>query len=905
MALTETPHVGDNSETLFPFYFKYIKESDVKVSLDGVDQATTEYSFASATQILFNTAPGNGVAIRIYRDTNIDDLKAEFFPGSAIRASDLNDNFLQNNYKVQELANNTWDFETQTIHSDETWVSSDTQIATTAAMDARFQDIDLDTIKSTETWVENDDTVPTTLAAAVQFDTLVQTGTPSTSGYPVGKTWLQNDADKTVSIFDGTNWLGVASGGTFTNQPKVIYVDATAGSDSNTGHRISQPKATIKAAIADINADATYGDGSVVVVAPGIYQEVAPIQIQKKDVSIVGTALRSCIIHPTTATQYNSLFEVNSGSYLANLTFTGVKAGSGTGNTLDPVLPVQQGWNVSFYAGATITKSPYIQNCTNFSDSEIDNDNLNAHTPAGGSGGDIDSAPTGGGLLVDGSVVDSNSPLRSIVCDSYTHVGLNGPGILVTNNGYLQATSSYAFFNKYHIKALNGGQANLAASTTDFGELALVADGKSTTNIITSTVVGNFLSGVDTFTIDTPVADASWHGTATRPQSNMLVVVNGVTYPILSAAANGTGWDVEIYRPDPTNRNNNLGLNGNISNGDTVQFYLRSQIASSGHTMEYVGAGTDYRALPENGGIPIEANQVTESNNGKIWTATTDHNGKFKVGDFFEVDQQLGYVTIPEGSIAFDVLSDTTPQLGGDLDVNGQSIVSTSNGDINITPNGTGAILLNTTTAVDGALGVSGDTLLGGQIFLENGTATDPTLAWGGTNQDTGIYSPGEDQLAITTNGTARLSIDSTGLISANSNRISSVADPSLAQDAATKNYIDTNFVDQTASNGAANIPSGADGDRPGTPAAGQFRFNTTSTEFEGYDGTAWGNIGGGTAYPEMGVSGTNRWAVVHSYTVDDDYSIPSGSHVINAGPMVINSGVTVTVPTGSNWVIV
>ena len=580
MALTETPHVGDNSETLFPFYFKYIKESDVKVSLDGVDQATTAYSFASATQILFNTPPGLGVAIRIYRDTDVDDLKAEFFPGSAIRASDLNDNFLQNNYKVQEIENNTWDKKTQTIHSNETWVSNDTQIATTAAMDARFQDIDLDTIKSTETWVENDDTVPTTLAAAVQFDTLVQTGTPSTSGYPVGKTWLQNDADKTVSIFDGTNWLGVASGGTFTNQPKVIYVDATAGSDSNTGHRISQPKATIKAAIADINADATYGDGSVVVVAPGIYQEVAPIQIQKKDVSIVGTALRSCIVHPTTATQYNSLFEVNSGSYLANLTFTGVKAGSGTGNTLDPVLPVQQGWNVSFYAGATITKSPYIQNCTNFSDSEIDNDNLNAHTPAGGSGGDIDSAPTGGGLLVDGSVVDSNSPLRSIVCDSYTHVGLNGPGILVTNNGYLQATSSYAFFNKYHIKTLNGGQANLAASTTDFGELALVADGKSTTNIITSTVVGNFLSGVDTFTIDTPVADASWHGTSTRPQSNMLVVVNGVTYPILSAAANGTGWDVEIYRPDPTNRNNNLGLNGNISNGDTVQFYLlRSPLA--------------------------------------------------------------------------------------------------------------------------------------------------------------------------------------------------------------------------------------------------------------------------------------------------------------------------------------
>jgi hypothetical protein len=284
-------------------------------------------------------------------------------------------------------------------------------------------------------------------------------------------------------------------------------------------------------------------------------------------------------------------------------------------------------------------------------------------------------------------------------------------------------------------------------------------------------------------------------------------------------------------------------------------------IASSGHTMEYVGSGTDYRALPENGGVPDETKQITESNNGKVWTAITDHNGKFKIGGnqtddpIFEIDQQLGFVTIPEGSIAFNLLSDETPQLGGNLDVNGNTITSTSDANVVIDPHGTGTVDVS-------------------------------------------------------------------------SSRITSVTDPTGAQDAATKNYVDTSalllsggtmtgditfnsgqtidgYVPQTATDGAANMPSGADGDRPGSPVAGQFRFNTTSTEFEGYDGTAWGNIGGGTAYPEMGASGTNRWAVVHSYTVDADYSIPSGSHVINAGPMTIDSGVTVEIPTGSNWVIV
>src|SRR5210317_745325 len=748
MAVTENFFTGDGSTTSYVLTFEYIDEDDVKVSLDG--STTTAYSFANATTILFDSAPASDVAIRIYRDTDIDDLKSTFFAGSSIRAQDLNQNFQQNNFAVEEIRNYTWDNETDTIHSDETWVSSDTQIATTAAMDARFQDEATETIESTETWISDDNRVPTTLAsdnrvdgkidtaiegdilidgtgltksaaggqitlgigansvdldriknedivtyaeqnagsptwdsdsripttyaAAKRFDTLVQTSTPTGSDWEVGKTWLQNDANLTLSVWNGSAWLGIASGGTFTNQPKVVYVDATAGDDNNDGHRISRPKATIKAAVNQINADATYGDGSVVVVAPGTYQEVAPIDITKSSVSIIGTSLRSCIVHPTVDTETNVMFRVNSGSYIQNITFTGMKAGTGTGNTVDPELPVNQGWNVSFYPGAVIRKSPYIQNCTNFSDSEIDNSNINVINPAGGAGGDIDSAPTGGGLLVDGSVVSSSSPLRSMVCDSYTHVGLNGPGILVTNNGYVQATSSYAFFNKYHIKCLNGGQANLAASTTDFGDQALVADGKSTTNIFTSTVNGNFLSGVDTFTINAPTADASWHGSATRPQTNMLVTVNSVTYPILSAVANGSGWDVEISRPDPTNRSNNLGINGDISDGAAVQFFLRSQIASSGHTMEYVGSGTDYRALPENGGVPVDANQVVESNDGKVWTATTDHNGKFKIGDFFEVDQQLGYVTIPEGSIAFDLLSDATPELAANLDANSNRI---------------------------------------------------------------------------------------------------------------------------------------------------------------------------------------------------------------------------------------
>ena len=752
----QTIQAGNGTKTQFSFDFPYIFKSEIHVyfwnatTKEWDEKLTTDATYpwqvtdANPTIVEFTstappspttpTDPGEPTVdnVRIRRITNLDDIRALFNPGSAIRSDDLNNNFEQLRYAIQEsgcqgipddvddyLKTYYWNNFDDTVYSTDTWDSSDSKIASTAAMDARYLDQGTDTISEAEqdagSPAPSDVNVFSALAAAKRFDTIVQTGTPSGSAWEIGKTWLQNDSDLTLSIWNGSAWTGVASGGTFTNQPKVVYVDATSGNDANDGHRISRPKATIKAAINQINADATYGDGSVVVVAPGVYQETAPIQIQKKNVSIIGQALRSCIVHPTVATQgdqsagNHALFELNSGSYIANLTLTGMQSNTGTGNSVDATLPTNQGWNFAFYSNATITKSPYIQNCTNFSDSEIDNSNLNANTPAGGLAGDTDSAPTGGGLLIDGSVVNSASPLRSMVCDSYTHVGLNGPGILVTNNGYAQATSSYAFFNKYHIKCLNGGQANLAASTTDFGDQALVADGKSTTSIFTSNVDGAASDNAISFNINEPTAGSGWYGDTERPATNMLVEVNSVIYPILSATANtdsegGAGWTVTISRPNPNNRSENLGLNGAISDDAAVSFYLRSMIASSGHTMEYVGSGTDYRALPENGGVPDETKQITESNNGKVWTAITDHNGKFKIGGnqtddpIFEVDQQLGFVTIPEGSIAFNLLSDLTPQLGGNLDVNGQTITSASNGNIVIDPDGTGNVGIGTSS---------------------------------------------------------------------------------------------------------------------------------------------------------------------------------------------------------------
>ncbi len=88
------------------------------------------------------------------------------------------------------------------------------------------------------------------------------------------------------------------------------------------------------------------------------------------------------------------------------------------------------------------------------------------------------------------------------------------------------------------------------------------------------------------------------------------------------------------------------------------------------------------------------------------------------------------------------------------------------------------------------------------------------------------------------------------------------------------------------------------------TPAVGHFRFNTDLVQFEGYNGTNWGAVGGGA-------TGGGNDEIFHEndQIVTTDYTIGTGSATSkNAGtfgPITVNSGVTVTVPSGSTWSIV
>jgi len=106
-------------------------------------------------------------------------------------------------------------------------------------------------------------------------------------------------------------------------------------------------------------------------------------------------------------------------------------------------------------------------------------------------------------------------------------------------------------------------------------------------------------------------------------------------------------------------------------------------------------------------------------------------------------------------------------------------------------------------------------------------------------------------------------------------------------------------FVAQSSSTGSAYMPAGTTAQRDGAPSAGYLRFNSTLTKFEGYNGTAWSSVGGGATG-----GGSDDIFIENGQTVTANYTITTNKNAMSTGPISINSGITVTIPSGSNWVV-
>ena len=223
----------------------------------------------------------------------------------------------------------------------------------------------------------------------------------------------------------------------------------------------------------------------------------------------------------------------------------------------------------------------------------------------------------------------------------------------------------------------------------------------------------------------------------------------------------------------------------------------------------------------------------------------------------------------------------------------------TSNGATTFTA-GTASTTTGTgTLVITGGLGVSGrinaanfDGIIGantaaagafttlsatGVTTVQAGTALLPAITTTG-DTNTGIWFPAADTIAFTEGGVESMRINSSGKVGIG-----------------TVSPLVTLAINATD---AVLVPVGTTAERP-TGASGYLRFNSSITQFEGYNGTAWSSVGGGATG-----GGADQVFIENSLIVTTNYTITTSKNAMSTGPITINSGVTVTIPTGARWVV-
>jgi len=224
----EIRYKGDGRQKLFTFPFTYIRQSHIHVSLwddlkkEYVDVPDTGWAFNNATTIEFVDAPPVPPVlipgfpeifnVRIFRRTTLKNMEATFYPGSAIRAEDLNDDFDQLRLAIEESRCQLFG-ETTDLHKI-SWKKYSIQVQNGYG----------DTVTKPDQlegrWPSNgqDKYIATTDAISARLDPYVQDTVPTPLGLPSkeqnGKEWFDTD-DLVERFWDDSAgaWVTLANTG--------------------------------------------------------------------------------------------------------------------------------------------------------------------------------------------------------------------------------------------------------------------------------------------------------------------------------------------------------------------------------------------------------------------------------------------------------------------------------------------------------------------------------------------------------------------------------------------------------------------------------------------------------------------------------------------------------------------
>lgn len=484
--------------------------------------------------------------------------------------------------------------------------------------------------------------------------------------------------NSSITIGSGVSISASASG--INTAPNVLYV-AKDGNDENTGVSIDNAFLTIKAAVGVATT------GTIVNVMAGIYTENNPIEIPSF-VSIVGDDLKTVTVSPQIPN--SDLFHVRKGCYVANMTFI---------NHIAPAAAIAFPTTIAENDGGGKWESPYIQNCTSNTTTgtglRIDGNHAgglksivcDSYTQYNQGGVGVAVTNEGFAQLVSVFTICCN---EAITCYNGSQIDLTNSNSSFGTYGLVSDGVSNLQYVGIVTSIASAGQDNvtvaITTSTRPYDGQVVYFDTlyQSVASILVS-AGGTGYTSTPTIMIDSPTGPngetALAFATLSGDSISEITIISGgnqyVTTPNITISAPNIGINTAtaialmspiyytINSSTPiTSGISTLTLDENLVNtisiGTTAYFHQVSRIVASSHTFEYVGSGNDITvAIPKNGGVTIQENEVVGRNGGKVVYTSTDQSGNFRIGDGLQINQNTG--TISGRSFTKSLFSEITP----------------------------------------------------------------------------------------------------------------------------------------------------------------------------------------------------------------------------------------------------
>tara|TARA_R100000734_G_C3316498_1_gene109038 strand:+ start:16 stop:2085 length:2070 start_codon:yes stop_codon:yes gene_type:complete len=465
------------------------------------------------------------------------------------------------------------------------------------------------------------------------------------------------------------------------------------------------------------------------------------------------------------------------------------------------------------------------------------------------------------GIASDVSAVAADATDIGAVAAKATEIGRLGTADAVADMAILGTADVVADMNTLATSAIVTDLDALANLATEIDAL-----GDITSNITTVAGISSNVTTVAGVAANvTTVAGVASDVTTVAGISSDVAAVENIAANVTTVA--GIASNVTTVANDGTDIGTVAGISSNVSTVAGI----------SANVTTVAGVSSDVTTVA---GISSNVTTVA-TNNANVTTVASNITGVNSFAERYRVGSSDPTTSLDEGDLAYnstsnqlkyyngssweaispgitDVVGDTTPQLGGNLDVNGNSIVSVSNGNISITPNGSGKVILDGLShpTADGSAGQ----------FLK----TD-----GGGN------------LSFAT-VTTDLSGDTTPQLGGN-------------LDVVTHSIVSTSNRDITINpNGTGNVLIGNyEFDADQSVGAGQDNYVLTYDNSTGHVSLEAAAAAGATG------GGSDEIFYENGQNVTTNYTITNGKNAMSAGPITINSGVTVTVGTGETWTVV